>query len=148
MDGMSGCTKALCSSFQSREAYTTDNLSAQSAIPHHVSRTAAHSAALDPARAHEAHQAAPIVPCFARLSHSVCKTRAEWLRLIAAMERVLHELIAVLEEIDTELTTSQRKIMQRIEVKVLGNLRNDTVNELLDWWRRNNNTYASPPISK
>lgn len=49
---------------------------------------------------------------------------------VAAVQRVLLQLVAVLEQIGTELPARARQVMQSIEVELAGQLSNNTVSLL------------------
>jgi len=61
---------------------------------------------------------------------------------IEAVQRVLDQLVAVLEQIGTELAACARQVVQRVEVKLAGKLADDTVEG--PWLAYNTGGESSP----
>jgi hypothetical protein len=95
-------TSCLC-----KTSYPTHNVAAALALAHHVARAFANTAASQ-------------LSCRARLG------AGEGV-LIAAVQRVLDQLAAVLEKVRAELPARARQVVQRVEIELAGKLSDDTV---------------------
>ena len=96
-------------------SYPAHDIATALALAHHVPRAFANASARQLAR---------------RIQLTVVFERYTVL-FIAAVQRVLLQLMAVLEQIGAELSAGTRQMMQRVEVELTGKLSDNTV--LLLW---------------
>lgn len=111
----------VCSVSRCGAAYSTDNDPASSAVPHHISGASSHATA---------GQAVSVValvrssigsyacPCVLGLPEAVCELRTKILLFIDTVESLLDKLGPKLQEVRSELTACQGKVMEAIEVEM------------------------------
>jgi hypothetical protein len=113
--GRSVLLTTFCSHGNTHSAH---NHVAARALAHHVPGAFAHLAAGQLAGRRNARLRLPQAPC---------QLGAEGDVLDLAVERVLDELVAVLEQVGAELPARARETVQRVEIELAGELSNNTV---------------------
>lgn len=98
--------------------YPANHASATLTLAYHIPRTFAHASARQLARGIE------VDMCLLQTRR---ETRANIGFLEVAAQRVLDELVSVLEQIGAELPTRAREIMQGVQVELAGKLSDNTV---------------------
>lgn len=99
-------------------AYPTDYGATALALAHHVSCTSAHLTT---------RQLLSQGEVGVRLPQAPCQLRGKVFVLNFATQRVLDELVAVLQQVGAKLAACPRETVQRVEVELAGKLSDNTV---------------------
>lgn len=94
-------------------SYPANHDAAALAVAHHVSGTFPHA----PTR-----ELSPTIKVGSRFAKTCAQLGAEVQILVAAVQRVLDQLAAVLEQVGAELPACPRQVMERVEVELAGEL--------------------------